>query len=181
MASQGPLSPGTGANDASVGTVAWTNPGNILASDNSNATASANTGVTTNYLKATNFGFSIPTGATIDGIVVEFERKSNNTGTGRDGEVKLVKGGTIGGDNKATATNWAFITDRYDSYGANNDLWGLTWTADDINSSGFGAVLAASPLNGAQGLAASLTVDHIRITVYYTESSGASGFNIALI
>ena len=31
--------------------------------------------ITTHYLKATNFGFSIPEGAIIDGIIVEIERK----------------------------------------------------------------------------------------------------------
>lgn len=72
----GPNGTGTGADDASVGTITWSNPGNITASDNTYATNL--TGCITSvshYLKATNFGFSVPAGATITGITVEIERK----------------------------------------------------------------------------------------------------------
>jgi hypothetical protein len=78
MANTSATSPGTMVDDATVGTVAWTNPTNAGASDNSYATigTSGRCGVFTgHYLKATNFGFSIPVGATITGILVEIERK----------------------------------------------------------------------------------------------------------
>lgn len=55
-------SPGTLADDAAVGTVAWSNPSNAASSNDSYATASG-AGGTTHYLKATNFGFAIPAGA----------------------------------------------------------------------------------------------------------------------
>lgn len=151
MSSQGPNGTGTGANDASIGTVVWNNPTNITADDASFSTTSSlgfpgaavirftsvkavkggtisgtdqqdNAGITatdtfytyggssnlwglswtdtdinasnfgfvasmtndgtavvSNYIKATNFGFSIPSGATIDGLVVEFKMKNTST------------------------------------------------------------------------------------------------------
>jgi hypothetical protein len=77
VASQGPLSPSTGANDNSYGTVAWNSEGSIVASDNTPATAILAPAEVSNYLKATGFSFSIPAGATIDGIVVGIERHEN--------------------------------------------------------------------------------------------------------
>ena len=72
------MSPGTVVDSDATGTVAWTNPMNATTSDNVYATISCPTGIS-HYLKATNFGFSIPTGATINGIVVEIERKQSGS------------------------------------------------------------------------------------------------------
>ncbi|MGB0522678.1 MAG: T9SS type A sorting domain-containing protein [Flammeovirgaceae bacterium] len=64
------------------GSVAWSNPGNITASDNSYASA---TNGTTETIVANNFGFNIPSSTTIDGIEVNIERyarASNNISQG---------------------------------------------------------------------------------------------------
>lgn len=71
-------SPGTGANNNRGGTNAWSNPTNILSSNNSHATC-ASSG-TTQHLEATNFGFAVPSTATILGITVEVERKASVLG-----------------------------------------------------------------------------------------------------
>ena len=77
-------SPGTLADDDTSGTETWSDPTNAAASDDSYATNSrSGTSVQTHRLKATNFGFSIPTGATIEGIEVSVERKADrNSPTG---------------------------------------------------------------------------------------------------
>lgn len=72
-AQTGPNSPASGTNNTATGTIAWTNPGNILTSNNTYATIAA-TGVT-NYLFAKNFGFAIGGPANIDGIQLEIEKK----------------------------------------------------------------------------------------------------------
>ena len=173
MASQGPLSVGTAADDSAVGSITWSNTGNITASDNSRASA-ANGGAPTqaHYLKATNFGFSIPSGATIDGILVEVERKKQNSiGSVSDTAVKIVKGGTVGSTNKAIGGYWS-TTDTYISYGGSSDLWGETWSDSDINATDFGVVFSPT-VTGGKG-AGVANVDHIRVTVYYTETGSAS-------
>ena len=65
MVDTGFASPGTMANDNAVGTVAWVNPDNAKISNNAYATVNSAQS-TSYYLKATNFGFSIPTGAPIN-------------------------------------------------------------------------------------------------------------------
>lgn len=169
MATQGPNYPSTAVNDTLGSfTDSWVSPTNVGASDGSNAVASSD--VTTKYLKATNYGFSIPDGASIDGIVVEMWRQGGAfQSAGHDEKVELVKGGTIGGTNKATATNWGVFSGFTVSYGSSTDLWGRSWTNTDINSSGFGVAIAgtSSDTNGPTDF----KVDYLRITVYYTEGA----------
>lgn len=160
---------GTSAEDTSVGSVSWSNYSNATASDDSRVTVESVGGYTTYYIKATNFGFNIPTGSTIDGIIVEVEKQVGNGGTGntKDNSVRLVKGGTISGDDNASASNWpANGSESFVSYGGTTDLWGLTFDAADINASTFGAVIAAQSTDGGTK---NFEVDSIRITVHYTE------------
>lgn len=191
MASQGPNSCGTGANDAAVGTRAWSNPTNIYTVNSSYASAtSLSVGTfTTNYLKATNFGFSIPGGATIDGIVVEIYRSCNGSteilvpGRTKDVTVSLVKGGTVSGDNKAdTVTLWPSPpgSGSYATYGDSTSLWGLSWTDSDINASDFGVVISGSIKRNSKSTVTAY-VDHIRITIHYTSGGGGGSSQTALL
>jgi hypothetical protein len=178
VASSGPLSPGTLANDAAYGSLAWANPSNAASSNDSRATVTiTNVNDISNYLKATNFGFSIPAGATIDGIVVEFEQGSSSNGRILDSRVRIVKGGTVGSTDKSNGTGWP-ATDTYRTYGSSSDLWGETWTSTDINASTFGVVISCTNTT-TSGVEA--RVDHIRITVHYTEaSSGFTGWGVSM-
>ncbi|MEI8062151.1 MAG: Hint domain-containing protein [bacterium] len=115
------------------------------------------------YLKATNFGFAIPTGSTIDGIRAEVEFKSNANFYSTD-EVHIVKnGGTLGTENKGLFSHNFPLTDTSTFYGSSADSWGETWTAADINSSDFG--LAFSVTINAE----TVSVDHMAIVVSYTK------------
>jgi hypothetical protein len=165
MPTQGPLPCGTGADDATVGTIAWTNPGNVTVSDNNYATAVLNALNVSHYLKATNFGFSIPAGATINAITVEWEIKQTAIdGDLKDNASRIIKGGTIGSTDKSNAASWP-TSDAFRSYGS--DLWGDTWTSTDINASTFGAALSAQEfLSGS----CTASIDHCRITVTYTDA-----------
>ena len=147
--SSGPNSPATVTDDGSYGSKTWTNPGNAAASDNAIATAThSNLAPTasTHYLNAVDFGFSIPSDMTIDGVVVEIERKCSHNSAPNDctdDTVKLVKGGTVQGNNNGdTSTLWP-TSYAYATYGSASDLWGLTLAPSDINASNFGAVLSA--------------------------------------
>jgi len=175
MTTSGPNSPGTMADDATVGTVAWSNPDNAKVSDDVYATVEGrDSSFLTHYLKATNFGFSIPTGATINGITVEVEAKTDTTNTALRSYTyaKIVKGGTIGtyNDNHTPAAGYYPTLDAYTSFPetVTNDLFGTTWTAEDINNSGFGVATIVFVLAGLTA-GKFVSIDHIRITVYYTE------------
>lgn len=169
MASSGPNSGGTAVNDTGVGSKAWFSMTSVFASDNIYAGCSNIPPINSNYLKVTNFGFSIPSGSTIDGIEVKIERQSIPAGA-VDSHVKIVKGGTIGTTNKASATTWT-TSDVIATYGGASDLWGESWSYSDINDSTFGMALAAShPVFSKSGH--NLAVDHITIKVYYTVGGG---------
>ena len=72
--SSGPLGGAAFSTDSSVGTELWSNANSAILSDNQWASAVYNTTGFTTYLTATDFGFSIPSGSTINGITVEVER-----------------------------------------------------------------------------------------------------------
>ncbi len=156
MATAGPNNGATFVDDASVGTVAWNNPGNVQTSNNVYADAGFSIG-TSHYLKATNFGFNIPF-SDVKGIQVDVER---NSGGATDSSIKIVKAGVITGTNKSAGAAWPG-TDTYASFGSASDLWGTTWNFSDINNSGFGVVISAAISTGS-----STNIDHIRITVTY--------------
>ncbi len=165
MATQGANQPGTVVSDATVGTIAWTNPNEAKASDDTWAQAPSN-GIS-EYLLCTNFGFTIPDGAGIDGITVTVEKNKFDAVTCTDEHVKIVKGGSIGSTNKAdTSTNWNSTTDSTASYGGVSDLWGETWAASDINGSTFGVVVS-SDMSGSPGFDIA-RIDQVLITVTFS-------------
>lgn len=106
-ASVGPSSPGTMADDATVGTATWGTTDNAKVSDNTYSTVALFCG---------------------SSVVSE-------------NSIKIVKGGSITGTEKSTAAALT-TSDAYVSYGGASDLWGTTWTPDDINASTFGVVFS---------------------------------------
>ena len=175
MSSQGPNSCGTGANVTGTG-VAWSSATGITASDDTRSTAALTGTVAgtrqTQFLVASNFGFTIPSGATIDGVVVEIERSvSSTSGNPKDESVYLTNNASntgLIGNNKASASVWP-TTDAYATYGASNDVWGATLTDSIVNDSGFGVFVRAN--KDATESSTTVRVDHIRMTVYYTPAS----------
>ena len=168
MADTGYISPGTMADDSAVGSRTWSNPDNAKANDGSYASTSSYGGEYTHYLKATNFGFSIPAGATVDGIKVEIEKMAwyFDRDHASDNIVSIVKAdGSIGSTNKSVGATWS-TTETYYEYGGSSDLWGETWTPTNINDVDFGVVLSAYIVSYSD-----IDVDHIRIKVYYTVAS----------
>lgn len=116
MGSDGPNSAGTIVNDDSVGTLSWNDVNNAKTDD-------------------VNFS-----------VVHSSEALSINSIN--DNIVRLVKSGFVAGDNKAN--NDQLQWENYDqtdidtttvtTYGSSSDLWGLSLTPSDINSSNFGFV-----------------------------------------
>jgi MSHA biogenesis protein MshQ len=167
VAATATASPSSCQNVPGIGSSAWSNPDRAMASDDRFAAASVD-GTTTNWLVCSDYGFTIPSGATIDGITVSVERKSSSTANGgsRDAAVRVVKGGVIGSADRASATIYT-TSDVVEAHGGAADLWATTWTPADINAVTFGAAFAATKPSAAGG-AHTVSVDHIQITVHYT-------------
>lgn len=145
----------TGAVFAGTGTSSgsgfvWNNPTRVVANDNSNTTATGDGSSgddPSQALNAIGFDFSIiDPGSTIDGIRATFGKYRSGSGWSSFGEVqdnsvKLIKAGNAVGTNKAaTSTNWP-TSETASEYGTTNDLWGTTWTVDEIKASDFGVQL----------------------------------------
>jgi hypothetical protein len=165
--SGGPFSPSTVTTVAIPGSSAtWSNTGNTSLSDDSYTNTgdiAGGAGSYTDYLVATNFGFSLPVGAAITGIEVTFER-SDASGLTSDYRVRIVKGGIISSTEMSSGAAYG-ATDSYGIYGSPFDSWGETWTEADINAADFGVAIAAQ--RNAAGGSSAAVIDHILITVYY--------------
>ncbi len=168
MADTGWLNLTTASDDASVGTVAWTNPSNALSSNDVRAEALAVGAAThlTHYLKVLGLsGSTIPSGAIIQGIEIQVERRgAGSLSAIATNSIKLVKGGVISGTAKGPGSGWT-TSDATEAWGSASDLWGLTLTEADVNAANFGVVLQTTLTVAAASGAAQ--VDHIQARITY--------------
>ncbi|MHA7814065.1 MAG: hypothetical protein ACX94C_11830, partial [Phycisphaerales bacterium] len=170
---------GTVVDDDSVGSVAWSDPGNATVSDDDRAVAAITGTNQTHYLKATNFTLNraVPEGATIVGVEFRAEGGDDNGGTYTksidEADVRLVKGGVIqsGLDNKAHATRpWGWGTKSNTNaetccsvYGDVDDLWSdASLEPGDIDSD-FGIAISVI----GTGTSTNARADSIRMYVYW--------------
>lgn len=155
--------PGTAADDNAVGTVTWSNVDNVKVDDTSEATATYGE---SHYLKVTNFGFAIPAGSTIDGVIASIGRRGTTFYDIHDLAVRLVVGGSVTGDNKGATTVYWPVNSAQKDYGSATDKWGNTLTASVVNDSNFGFVLESH----AEISWSMAYVDYMYLTVYYSEA-----------
>ncbi len=167
-ASVGPTDAGLGATLTGIGTVAWTTPNEIATPGGATATLTVPANGTTNYLKASNYGFNIPSNATITGITVVINRDNAASTLTTDNTVRLLDAsGAMTGTNFAGATGlaWNQGTLATATYGGAANLWGATWTPAIINNSNFGVQISATSTSGTPRV---LNVDFMRITISFT-------------
>lgn len=169
---------GTGANDPQFGDVPWNSPEEATGVHNlSVAETDFGGNLDTNYLKLTNFGFSIP-GATIDGIEVRMWLFQNDLGHTDDniGGVFYKAGSLVEDSGFAGSGNdlpFSESVSEYQVYGGPTQLGGTTWTPADINNAGFGIGYACFLGAGIEDSKA--YADDIEIEVFYTENGGGGG------
>jgi hypothetical protein len=164
--SQGPLAGTAPATvDTSVGTANWTSLANLFSTTSYSSTA-LYINNRSYYIVGQGFGFSIPTGATINGIIVTLQARSNFD-VARDYSVKIVKNNIITGTDKSTLSILSLGSFANQTYGGSTDLWGETWTAADINNSNFGIAYSVESAHPPKGTIP-VDVRNLRITVHYT-------------
>ena len=124
-------------------------------------------------LTGSNFGFAIPGGSTIDGFLLEVERKCQVSAI-QDIGVQLFIGATLSANRSAGAI-WPLV-DTFQSFGGAADTWGFAaalLTPANINDELFGCALACANVTGVGDFA---FIDNARITVFFTEASGSVGW-----
>jgi hypothetical protein len=160
---------GTGADDSTSGTIAWTNPGNITASDNTRATVTLAIGETSHWLRATNFGFTVPADARVIGIAVEVEGYRSNTNDADTNFRLVVNDVPLAGSEKVYETNPGFGTgsDATFTVGSESDTWGTQLSPAVVNASTFGVGIQ---LENPTDFGATWNVDAVKIRVYYVDT-----------
>lgn len=151
----------------------WSNPNNTFAADGVAASHGA-FNLSSDTLIVTNFGFAIPTNATINGIEVTVKRRYSlvtvTPSITNDFILSVSLTPDIGSHpgifyNPTTWTNsviglgpgWSTNV-----MGSPTDTWGRTWTPAEINTSDFGFLYRAK----TDTWYVTVDVDHIGITVY---------------
>ncbi|QDU81547.1 hypothetical protein Pla110_32890 [Polystyrenella longa] len=170
-------SPSDSTNDTSSGSVAWTNVGNIYSADAAVASVGPLSS-TSNILKATDFGFTLPDIQYLSGIEINITRYANDDNCGGAGHrvtdtlVSLLVDGTVSGTNNQdnftpanACTSWD-ATSITHTYGGPNEMWGLDLDSTDITTANFGC---AFQVNGNRADETAF-VDHVEMTVYYQNS-----------
>ncbi|MCX6231168.1 MAG: hypothetical protein NTZ33_06450 [Bacteroidetes bacterium] len=160
----------------SIGTgTAWTNPTYILTENGICGTVNLTSYAYSCYLFGRQGNVTIPSNATVNGIIVEVKRNAPSYGI-RDYSVSLYYGG-LAGTAKTVASNVPYAL-TWISFGSATDLWGLTTAQlapSLVNDMNFGACYKAMAY---QSGTFACNVDCIRMTVYYTLPNKGSFFQI---
>jgi len=140
--------------------VAW-NPASLTAK------AQLDSMQTTQYLRATNFGFGdMPNDATISGIEVQITRQDeDNTGWIVDHFVELVLNSSPIGSPDRSMETWPG-TSAAIVYGDSTSNWNTSLTGADVKNATFGVQIAASAPDGApQDI--DINISKIEIRIHY--------------
>ena len=125
----------------------------------------------THQLRLTDFGFSVPTGATVKGVKLELKRSASQN----DGDyyvmdagsvaTRVLKGGTVSPLRPATYSHWA-TSPEWATYGGPTDLWGVSLTPADVNDPAFGFAVGCDQ-ESPEGQYGNAKVYEAKVTVYY--------------
>lgn len=156
-ASTGNVLPSSCTNVDRSAQTAWTNPGDAV-SDNTTDTTVV---VPSDYLVCV-FTFSVPSGATIQGVTVRVE--ASETGTGSSNYIpQLISNATptlIGAAKSAVTVTGA--TKVISTNGGPADLWSATLTPATVNTGTFGAAFWSTDTTNT------LAVDFVDMNIEYT-------------
>jgi len=108
-----------------------------------------------------NFGFSIPAGATIDGIEILAEGHKTSAGGESTDDIEFSWDGGVNYTTSSKSVTFPDITDTTETAGGAADTWGRSWTVSEFSNANFRVRFTAAGTKG-------MFVDHIQIRVTYT-------------
>lgn len=149
---------------------AWTGLTNLAADDNVYAQTAESPGASSDKLRCTNFGFSIPDGSTAITVEPEFARFRDAGSVPLDGwTFRLVHAGAGIGISQVVASDWPTSEAVY-APGAG--AFGAALTSAIINASTFGVQVHVSWSAGAPTPEVNAYMDYVRMKVHYTDPAG---------
>jgi CshA-type fibril repeat protein len=168
-ANSGSRFPTTGVTSGGSGS-AWSNPSDAY-SNNSNYASNDVTGngSLSEFLYLRGFGFSIPSNAVVDGIIVQIDKKAEIINAIKDNVIQLINNTTNLGVNRAVTASFWPTSDITTTYGSTSDMWGntsLTLTPAIINNANFGLQIKVINSNSSTSKR-NAYIDYASITVHY--------------
>ncbi len=143
----------------------FTNPDRAFVADNSYATGTRNSSQ-----KYANFGITLPSIATINGIEVSVEgykEQSSSVNKSFDASLSWNNGSYTAAKNTGDMGN---TQDKIVILGSPTDTWGRTWSASELNNNNFRLNITAI---FAQNATAPLDLDNVTLKVYYSLPAGS--------
>ncbi len=149
-----------------VGTAAWANYATYVPESGSAncATCGGSGSLVSELITGTNFGFAVPTTATILGIELSYYGYKSGSEAVVDDYVQLIYSGAFSGTNQSAGAAWGTSYGQR-TYGGNGNLLGYTGiTPAIINNAAFGFGVAVS-ISGAGGV--TVYANDFQVTVWY--------------
>lgn len=174
FASTGWLNPATGVSVAlTSSSVNWGTPGNVLSE---NGTVAGTAGLLSGtqfsrWLVARNFGVSLPSGASVEGIEVRYKARGFSSPgfyDAKDHLVQLFQSTTPIGTDQSSASAWASGTGStliFETRGGSGNKWGYALDKAAVEDTDFGFGLAVKRSTTTQ---ASAEIDVMQMNVHYS-------------
>lgn len=154
--------PGTVATGIS-GDNPWNNDDNVKIDDGSYAYTTV--GGISEYLRCYNFGFSIDTSATINGLEFRVQRYAAHADSIFTSDLRIYNGISFLGDNKADSGTYWSVSEETVTYGGASDTWGYSLTPTIVNNSVFSIAIEVDEAPGKNSTA---YIDYVEARIYYT-------------
>ena len=160
LASQGPFFP-TVSSQIAGPDADWLGSGALTADDAGFALVTVPTFGQSDFLVGRDYGFTISSSATIEGVEVELNDPTISSNSPAL-DVYLTKDGTT---TVGSALSSALAGPGWETLGSSTNLWGTTLTPSEVNSSNFGVLLRVRELSETSSSA--INIDAVRVTVHY--------------
>ena len=116
-----------------------------------------------NTLKCTKLACLAPDDAVIKGIKLSFCGWRDGPVDIIDESIRLIKDGSVDGNDKSSEDPWNVSVPAERSYGDETDLWGLALTPADVKADDFGVAIRVT----SDSDFATVSLNALRVTVYW--------------
>lgn len=164
MSTAGPNICGTGSNYDDGADYEWEYPERIQLDDTLWAYCNVGMLKYSQRLRAQNFGFSLPSGATVTNVSFSYERVASEASTFKEYNIAMLDASGTAGTNKAdTSTYWS-TTHEVITKSGDGSYWGISLSPALVNDTDFGLQIKVKTDRSGTDYAA---VNYVSCTVTY--------------